>query len=96
VDFDIGDGSIAGPDFTDSASWSKLLKKSAAFQMPAAFTPTVTARRAVRTSRGKLIGMPASTHEKDMFLVMAKPVLQALMGLWDSTSDDDLIKRYIV
>lgn len=99
MDVDIGDGStVGGSDFTDSVSWSKLLNKSAAFQ-PAAFTPTVTARRiAVRSHRrqygsGLGVCMPASAHEKDMFLVMAKPVLQALMILWDITSDDDILYR---
>jgi hypothetical protein len=104
VDFDIGDGSsVVGPDFTDSASWSKMLNKSAAFQLPAAFTPTVTARRiAVRTNRGghryintsSNAAAAVSAHEKDMFLVMAKPVMQALMTLWDITNDDDILYRY--
>jgi brefeldin A-resistance guanine nucleotide exchange factor 1 len=61
-------------DFTDMATWNKLLRKSAADQAPAAFTPTVAARKV-----GQSLYM--SANEKDMFLVMANPYLRMLLTI---------------
>ena len=119
VDFDIGDAAnsmaSAAPDFMDQAAWSKLLHKGAKQQVPAAFTPTVTARRTAAKSRSHLTASSSNNnnnsnngsimtsqqhtfvaaHEKDMFLVMAKPVLHALMQVWDNTNDDNVLYRWV-
>jgi hypothetical protein len=87
VDRDITDSRTSSLDFTDTAAWNKLIKKSAADQAPAAFTPTVAARKEAR--------LPPSVHERDMFTVMAKPVLETIITLWNSTDDPGLISRYI-
>lgn len=65
------------PLYPDDASWMKLLRKGLADQVPASFTPTIMARRGV--SGDDLItkgipDFPFISHEKDMFLVMAKQV----------------------
>ena len=58
VDFDINDN-MGNVDYSETSTWDALLKRSAADQAPAAFTPTVAARQWlwVRT-----------VHDKDMFL----------------------------
>ena len=76
VDAAVGDltGSNQGrPLYSDGASWMKLLRKGLADQAPASFTPTVTARRGVSGDH-LTIEFPASAHEREMFLVMAKQV----------------------
>lgn len=85
---DINDSSTS-LDFTDTATWNKLLHKSAAHQTPAAFTPTVAARQCAGVGG---ISLP-SAHEKDMFLVMAHPALDAIIAVWESTDDDQTISR---
>ena len=63
-------------------------------QVPAAFTPTVSARVSAMTSKYRIEG--ASTckidctyppgggaHEKDMFIAMARPVLDAILSVWE-------------
>jgi len=75
-------------DFTDMATWNKLLRKSAADQAPAAFTPTVAARKV-----GQSLYM--SANEKDMFLVMANPYLRMLLTIWENANDDNIMRRII-
>ena len=56
----------------------KLLRKGLADQAPASFTPTIMARRGISGDDIVIRGVPDfpySSHERDMFLVMAKQVL---------------------
>jgi hypothetical protein len=48
VDIDIKDSATSAAMVSDSVAWHKLLTAAAAGQAPAAFTPTVTARKVVR------------------------------------------------
>lgn len=102
VDLDINDTGITGAgsgliDFTDTATWNKLLRKSAMDQAPAAFTPTVAARRLTSSGGGhkSQYALPLSIHEKDMFLVMAKPVLETMIIIWEISDDDRIIRRIL-
>ncbi len=99
VDMDIRDtSSESAIDFSDVSAWNKLLHKSAAFQAPAAFTPTVAARKGARgrgsgkSSHGH--GHVILVHEKDMFLVIAKSVLDTIVLVWEVTRDDSTLQRY--
>ena len=85
VDADMNDHTGAGValDFSDTATWNKLLRKSAEDQEPAAFTPTVAARSK----------LALSVEEKDMFLVMAKPVLETLIVVLETSDDDQVVRR---
>ena len=103
VDVDINDTGLNGAggggliDFTDTATWNKLLRKSAMDQAPAAFTPTVAARRLTSGTGGlkSQYTLPLSIHEKDMFLVMAKPVLETMIIIWEISDDDRIIRRIL-
>lgn len=100
VDVDINDSGVAAAslDFTDTATWNKLLRKSAADQAPAAFTPTVAARKGAAGQKGHsggVLSFPLSIHEKDMFLVMAKPVLGTIITVWEMTDDDQIVRRIL-
>jgi hypothetical protein len=90
-------------DFTDSATWNKLIRKSAIDQAPASFTPTLTARRRINSITSayfehahpdhSALTRISNAYEKDMFLVMAKPVLEVILLLWENLNDDALIYR---
>ena len=86
---------MASMDFTDTATWNKLLHRSAAYQAPAAFTPTVAARKGASAwaRAGGEADFYPSAHEKDMFLVMAKPVLDAIIKVWETSEDDSIMFR---
>ena len=91
VDMSINDtenSSDLATDFTDMATWNKLLRKSAADQAPAAFTPTVAARKVGQN-------LYISANEKDMFLVMANPYLRMLITIWENANDDNIMRRII-
>jgi hypothetical protein len=89
------------PMYSDDASWMKLLRKGLADQVPASFTPTAMARRGVSgddlTLRGggHLEYIPCSAHERDMFLVMAKNVLDVVLEVWCCSDDDILLSRIL-
>ena len=97
MDIDMNDSDGAALAFTDSNLWNKMLRKSTMDQVPAAFTPTVSARVSAMTSKYRIEG--ASTckidctyppgggaHEKDMFIAMARPVLDAILSVWEVSS----------
>lgn len=91
VDMSINDtenSSDLAADFTDMATWNKLLRKSAADQAPAAFTPTVAARKVGQS-------LYISANEKDMFLVMANPYLRMLITIWENANDDNIMRRIV-
>lgn len=88
------------PLYSDDASWMKLLRKGLADQAPASFTPTVMARRGVSGDDLAIRGnnleyIPFSVHEKDMFLVMAKHVLDVILEVWCCSDDDILLSRIL-
>ena len=91
VDFDIIDAAGGVVDYSETSTWDALLRRSAADQAPAAFTPTVAARQWLRQS-GVL---RPSVHDRDMFLVMAKPVLKTVFMVWDPTDHGKLIFRML-
>lgn len=70
-----------------------MLHKGATYQEPAAFTPTVAARKCARLKGNRGQGLLQSAHEKDMFLVMARPVLETMITVWEITSDDSILFR---
>jgi hypothetical protein len=90
VDFDISDAVDLAVDYSETTTWDALLR-SADNQAPAAFTPTLAARRWFR--RGG--ALQSSVHDRDMFLVMAKPVLKTVLLVWESTDDEKLIYRML-
>lgn len=88
------------PLYSDDASWMKVLRKGLADQAPASFTPTVMARRGVSgddlaTKGNHFEYIPFSAHERDMFLVMAKNVLDVILELWCCSDDDILLSRLL-
>ena len=85
MDIDISDISGAAMMFTDGNLWNKMLRKSALDQVPAAFTPTMSARlNAMAKSHGRGANLyPAGAHEKDMFVATAAPVLRAILAVWE-------------
>jgi hypothetical protein len=101
---DLSGAQAAGrPSYSDDASWMKLLRKGMADQAPASFTPTVMARRGVSGDDLTLHGanghldyyIPFSAHERDMFLVMAKNVLDVILEVWCCSDDDILLSRIL-
>ena len=93
VDMGIADGtgSETVVDYSDTQNWDTLIRKCAQDQAPAAFTPTLAARKS--SSSGSLNMYSHTVHERDMFLVMAKPVLTAVLTMWDAVNDDKLSFR---
>ena len=79
-------------------AWNALLRQTAQEQAPAAFTPHTSLRQ-----RGHTVAVAASdagaaaiyVHEKDMFLAMAQPVLQAVLVLWELAPQDALLLKTI-
>jgi hypothetical protein len=73
------------------------MKRGAAYQAPAAFTPTVMARKGAKEFSlfASSIDPLAVTalHEKDMFLVMEERVLITIFSLWQSCEDDAIIAK---
>lgn len=90
VDFDISDAVDLAVDYSETTTWDALLR-SADNQAPAAFTPTLAARRWFR--RGG--ALQSTVHDRDMFLVMAKPVLKTVLLVWESTDDEKMIYRML-
>jgi hypothetical protein len=41
----------------------------------------------------KNLNMYATEHEKDMFMVMSKPILETIFDLWESVEDEDILLR---
>ena len=70
----------------DHNAWHRLLDRSAADQAPAAFTPTVSARFSHSAHARRLpCFLRYFPQDRDMFLVMATPVLDAMTcvaALW--------------
>mmetsp|Transcript_20608 Transcript_20608/g.29575 ORF Transcript_20608/g.29575 Transcript_20608/m.29575 type:complete len:1961 (+) Transcript_20608:126-6008(+) len=99
VDAAITDADSARVDYSDTASWKKLIHKGLAHQAPASFTPTVAARRGANgddtCASGALSLFPPSAHERDMFQVMAKQVLDVVLDVWCCTDDDILLCRIL-
>ena len=101
VDIGISDASQSAVDYTDTATWNKLIRQSAADQAPAVFTPTISARqRCMLESEASIDGVSsfggvdaAGLHDRDMFLLMARPLLETMMVLWDNTADDQVLSR---
>ncbi len=76
-------------DYADAATWAKLISQSTSDQAPAVFTPTVVARRCAHTT-----GCPSSSpHDRDMFLLMSRPLLETMLALWSGTADDQVTRR---
>lgn len=71
----------------------KLLRKGLADQAPASFTPTVTARRGISGDHLAIEYFPTTAHEKEMFQVMAKQVLDVILEVWCYSDDDILLSR---
>ena len=63
---------------TDTLAWDALLKRGAAGQAPASFTPTATARRSAASAYSVANGIRddymLASNDKDIFLTMASPV----------------------
>ena len=99
MDIDINDSETGSTSliFTDSNLWNKMLRKSTMDQIPAAFTPTLSARLNSLTNKYKIENglnnidstykidctYPPGAHEKDMFIAIAGPVLQAILTVWE-------------
>ena len=104
VDMEItedGDSLASHLQKIDPTSWHRLIDKSAADMAPAAFTPTVSARQGMHgRTRGSLSStyfVTPSLQDRDMFLVMAAPVLKAMDSVWVATwSDDDLLVGRVI
>jgi hypothetical protein len=84
-------GDDAPKDFSDHASWKKMIRRGQADQAPASFTPTAAARLGAVVADesggfGALALFPPSAHEEDMFLVMAKQVLHLTSSLHNAIS----------
>ena len=100
VDFGITDSSAQSVDYTDSATWNKLIRQSSDEQAPAVFTPTVNARKsasdALALSSGSMqfiTSFQSSLHDRDMFLMMSKPLLETILVLWENSTDDNVVSR---
>ena len=95
MDIDINDNSDLTQAFnlTDTASWNKLIRRSAAYQAPAAFTPTFAARKGARELPIVPLDHHMSLHEKDMFLVMEERILITVFALWQSCEDDLVVAK---
>jgi sensor histidine kinase YesM len=84
MDLDINDSDGAALVFTDSVLWNKMLRKSTLDQVPAAFTPTLSARHNAMTSKYRIeVVYPPGAHEKDMFVAMAQPCIGAMLAVWE-------------
>jgi len=92
VDFDICDIAELVVDYSETSTWDALLRKCAADQAPAAFTPTLAARKWLQNSGSRL---QPSVHDKDMFIVMAKPLLRTLFLVWEYNDEDKLIYKML-
>lgn len=101
MDFGIADSSQS-VDYTDSVTWNKLIRQSSDEQAPAVFTPTVSARRssssvdALSLSNGSMqfiTSFQSSLHDRDMFLIMSKPLLETILALWENSTDDNVVSR---
>jgi len=97
LDVDIAEVSGA----LDMNSWNNLITKNAALQAPPVFTPAVTARRSESSHPVHAGGLETddtmwsllNIYQKDMFLVLAKPVLNCLLVVLERCYLDDV---YIV
>ena len=79
-------------NLTDTASWDKLMKKSAAFQAPANFTPTIRSKSIAATNNNFNM-VPLDNHAKDMFICMEDRLLSTILMLWQSSEDDKIISK---
>lgn len=102
VDFGIADSSQQSVDYTDTVTWNKLIRQSSDEQAPAVFTPTASARKsasaadAVTLSSGSMqfiTSFQSSLHDRDMFLMMSKPLLETILALWENSTDDNVVSR---
>ena len=82
---------------SDATNWKALLHKSAADQAPAVFTSTFHARQSTSNSAKRRALQSLSIHERDIFLVMAEPVLEAIQNAWNGARgvDDMLMSKLI-
>ena len=99
IDINDSDTGCASIIFTDSNLWNKMLRKGSMDQVPAAFTPTLSARLNSITNKYRLENAngngnvnstykvdctyPPGAHEKDMFIAIAAPVLEAILTVWE-------------
>jgi len=82
VDCDVADlGKHSAHDYlTDTSTWDALLRRGAAGQAPASFTPTAAARKSASFCHPTVQGGSSPTAavmsegDRDMFLTMADPV----------------------
>eukprot|EP01034_Spumella_vulgaris_P022368 gene22368-28490_t len=104
VDIGVADTTQYIVDYTDTATWNKLIRQGSTDQAPAIFTPTLAARKSVSSdmlgtgdSSGSFRFMSAyptsSLQDRDMFLMMSKPLLETLVVLWEATADDHVVYR---
>ena len=101
MNIDINDSDGTALAFTDSNLWNNMIRKSTLDQVPAAFTPTVSARLNAMTRKyegtyetgGAPYAPGPGVHEKDMFIAISGPVLDAILTVWQLTSDDQTIRR---
>ena len=98
IDINDSDTGCASIIFTDSNLWNKMLRKGSMDQVPAAFTPTLSARLNSITNKYRIEGgngnmngtyksdctYPPGAHEKDMFIAIAGPVLEAVLTVWEA------------
>ena len=109
VDVGINDTAAQFVDYTDSATWNKLMRKGAENQAPPVFTslgsaPNSSVHSPAKnrssdgqggTFSGESIAAISSnlSHERDMFLVMAKAVVETIIVLWEYTNDDNFLAK---
>jgi len=100
IQLDVGiqdDEAVDISGMSDAMSWKALLHKSAADQAPAVFTSTRDARQSRSSHSRHRLFHPPSVQDRDMFLVMAEPVLEAIQNVWNGSSgvDDALIGKLV-
>ena len=100
IQLDVGiqdDDAVDISGMSDAMSWKALLHKSAADQAPAVFTSTWDARQSRSLNSRHRRFHPPSVQDRDMFLVMAEPVLEAIQNVWNSSHgvDDALIGKLV-
>jgi hypothetical protein len=107
VDIGVADTTQFTVDYTDTATWNKLIRQGSTDQAPAIFTPTLAARKSVSSDLLHQLGGTAgggayrflgafptsSLQDRDMFLMMSRPLLETLVVLWEATADDHVVFR---
>ncbi len=102
VDIGVSEAATQVVDYTDTATWNKLIRQGSVDQAPAAFTPTIAARKSALMDSGvlsrqdasaRLQGQSFALQDRDMFLMMSRPLLETALALWDHVSDDLVLGR---